>query len=59
MRIAGRLAAIEIVDREIDALETARMHDHDLNSFRLKLDPLAVVDGLRPGMTVWLAASGK
>jgi multidrug resistance efflux pump len=32
--------------------------DHDLNSFRLRLDPLAVVDGLRPGMTVWLAASG-
>ena len=33
--------------------------DHDLNSFRLRLDPLAAVDGLRPGMTVWLAASGK
>jgi multidrug resistance efflux pump len=28
--------------------------DHDLNSFRLRLDPLASVDGLRPGMTVWL-----
>jgi HlyD family secretion protein len=33
--------------------------DHDLNSFRLRLDPLGVVDGLRPGMTVWLAAGGK
>jgi multidrug resistance efflux pump len=33
--------------------------DYDLNSFRLRLDPLAAVDGLRPGMTVWLAASGK
>jgi hypothetical protein len=33
--------------------------DHDLNSFRLRLDPVASVDGLRPGMTVWLPASGK
>jgi len=34
--------------------------DHDLNSFRLRLDPLAAADGgLRPGMTVWLTAGGK
>jgi HlyD family secretion protein len=34
--------------------------DHDLNSFRLRLDPLAPVDGLRPGMTVWLTGkSGR
>jgi hypothetical protein len=30
--------------------------DHDLNSFRLRLDPIgAKDDGLEPGMTVWLA----
>ena len=34
--------------------------DHDLNSFRLRLDPLDTKDdgkddGLQPGMTVWLA----
>ncbi len=28
--------------------------DHDLNSFRLRLDPVAKVEGLEPGMTVWL-----
>jgi HlyD family secretion protein len=28
--------------------------DHDLNGFRLRLDPLSPVDGLQPGMTVWL-----
>lgn len=28
--------------------------DHDLNSFRLRLDPLENPDGLQPGMTVWL-----
>jgi multidrug resistance efflux pump len=33
--------------------------DHDLNSFRLRLDPVASLEGLRPGMTVWLAASSK
>jgi HlyD family secretion protein len=31
--------------------------DHDLNSFRLRLDPVLPVEGLRPGMTVWLVAS--
>jgi multidrug resistance efflux pump len=33
--------------------------DHDLNSFRLRLDPLTAVDGLRPGMTVWLARAAN
>ena len=28
--------------------------DHDLNSFRLRLDPDGGVAGLEPGMTVWL-----
>lgn len=28
--------------------------DHDLNSFRLRLDPVAPTEGLEPGMTVWL-----
>ncbi|MCW6511849.1 HlyD family secretion protein [Lichenifustis flavocetrariae] len=30
--------------------------DHDLNSFRLRLDPQSQDAGLDPGMTVWLAA---
>ena len=29
--------------------------DHDLNSFRLRLEPQAGADDLQPGMTVWLA----
>lgn len=32
--------------------------DHDLNSFRMRLDPMAAPSGLRPGMTVWLADKG-
>ena len=31
--------------------------DHDLNSFRLRLDPTAEVEGLQPGMSVWLATA--
>jgi len=29
--------------------------DHDLNAFRLRLDPTVSTDGLEAGMTVWLA----
>ena len=29
--------------------------DHDLNAFRLRLDPVSGIDGLEAGMTVWLA----
>jgi HlyD family secretion protein len=29
--------------------------DHDLNAFRLRLDPTGSTDGLEAGMTVWLA----
>lgn len=29
--------------------------DHDLNAFRLRLEPVGAVEGLEPGMTVWLA----
>jgi len=28
--------------------------DHDLNSFRLRVEPDGAADGLEPGMTVWL-----
>jgi len=31
--------------------------DHDLNSFRLRLDPVASMEGLQSGMSVWLAAT--
>ncbi len=31
--------------------------DHDLNSFRLRFDPVRPVEELRPGMTVWLTAT--
>ena len=30
--------------------------DHDLNTFAVRADPTSGVDGLEPGMTVWIAA---
>jgi len=30
--------------------------DHDLNTFAVRADPTAPVDGLEPGMTVWISA---
>jgi multidrug resistance efflux pump len=30
--------------------------DHDLNTFAVRADPAAPVDGLEPGMTVWILA---
>lgn len=31
--------------------------DHDLNSFQMRLDPEGGIDGLEPGMTVWLTGA--
>jgi HlyD family secretion protein len=33
--------------------------DHDLNSFLLRVDPLAPDESIEPGMTVWLAPEGS
>ncbi|ULJ75840.1 HlyD family secretion protein [Rhizobium gallicum] len=67
----GKTVALTVQDgRQIDARVTelrplgefatwraARaVGDHDLNSFRLRLDPTGSAEGLEPGMTVWLTA---
>jgi HlyD family secretion protein len=45
---------------EFAVWEAARaVGDHDLNSFLMRADPLQVVDGLEPGMTVWIDESKK
>jgi HlyD family secretion protein len=33
--------------------------DHDLNSFRVRFEPLTPISGLEPGMTVWLSSDAK
>ena len=67
----GKTVALTVQDgRQVDARVTelrplgefatwraARaVGDHDLNSFRLRLDPNGSAEGLEPGMTVWLTA---
>jgi HlyD family secretion protein len=67
----GKTVALTVQDgRQIDARVTelrplgefatwraARaVGDHDLNSFRLRLEPSGSAEGLEPGMTVWLPA---
>jgi HlyD family secretion protein len=58
-KIAARVTELRPLGEFATWRAARAVGDHDLNSFRLRLDPLAAVDGLRPGMTVWLAASGK
>lgn len=55
----GRIAARVTELRPLGEFATWRaaraVGDHDLNSFRLRLDPIdGKDDGLQPGMTVWL-----
>ncbi len=46
----------EIVPRgEFATWRAARaVGDYDLNTFLLRVDPVGAVEGLKPGMTVWL-----
>jgi HlyD family secretion protein len=58
-KIAARVVELRPLGEFATWRAARAVGDHDLNSFRLRLDPLAAADGLRPGMTVWLAAGGK
>lgn len=56
---AGRAVAARVTElRPLGEFATWRaaraVGDHDLNSFRLRLDPVVAVTDLEPGMTVWL-----
>lgn len=58
-KISGRVATL-IPLGEFATWRAARaVGDHDLNSFRLRIEPSGPVEGLDPGMTVWLAPEGK
>jgi HlyD family secretion protein len=56
---AGKAVAARVTElRPLGEFATWRaaraVGDHDLNSFRLRLDPVVAVTDLQPGMTVWL-----
>jgi HlyD family secretion protein len=53
-RIAARVTELRPLGEFATWRAARAVGDHDLNSFRLRLDPLAATEGLQPGMTVWL-----
>jgi HlyD family secretion protein len=56
-RIAARVSELRPLGEFATWRAARAVGDHDLNSFRLRLDPVeAKDDGLQPGMTVWLRA---
>jgi HlyD family secretion protein len=56
-KIAARVVELRPLGEFATWRAARAVGDHDLNSFRLRLDPVGAVGGLRPGMTVWLAAN--
>jgi multidrug resistance efflux pump len=58
-KIAARVTELRPLGEFATWRAARAVGDHDLNSFRLRLDPLGAGDGLQPGMTVWLAAGAR
>jgi len=54
-RIAARVTELRPLGEFATWRAARAVGDHDLNSLRLRLDPTAAVEGLQPGMSVWLA----
>ncbi len=55
-RLAARVTELRPLGEFATWRAARAVGDHDLNSFRLRLDPVAGAEGLQPGMSVWLAA---
>jgi HlyD family secretion protein len=53
-RIAARVTELRPLGEFATWRAARAVGDHDLNSFRLRLDPVAAATDLQPGMTVWL-----
>lgn len=56
-RIAARVTELRPLGEFATWRAARAVGDHDLNSFRLRLDPTSPVEGLLPGMSVWLATA--
>ena len=53
-RIAARVTELRPLGEFATWRAARAVGDHDINSFRLRLDPFAQVEGLEPGMSVWI-----
>jgi multidrug efflux pump subunit AcrA (membrane-fusion protein) len=56
-RISARVTELRPLGEFATWRAARAVGDHDLNSFRLRLDPVTAEDKLQPGMTVWLAGN--
>lgn len=55
--ISGRVTGLVPLGEFATWRAARAVGDHDLNSFRLRIDPSGPVEGLEPGMTAWLKPS--
>ncbi|RDJ27014.1 biotin/lipoyl-binding protein [Bosea caraganae] len=53
-RLAARVTELRPLGEFATWRAARAVGDHDLNSFRVRLDPVAGSDGLEPGMSLWL-----
>jgi HlyD family secretion protein len=53
-RIEARVSELRPLGKFATWRAARAVGDHDLNSFRMRLEPVADVEKLEPGMTVWL-----
>jgi HlyD family secretion protein len=53
-KIAARVTELRPLGEFATWRAARAVGDHDLNSFRLRLDPVAAEPALQPGMTVWM-----
>jgi multidrug resistance efflux pump len=56
-KIAARVTELRPLGEFATWRAARAVGDHDLNSFRLRIDPVRSMEELRPGMTVWLIAA--
>ncbi len=53
-RLAGRVTELRPLGEFATWRAARAVGDHDLNSFRLRIEPSGTTDGIEPGMSVWL-----
>jgi HlyD family secretion protein len=58
-RVAARLSELRPLGEFATWRAARAVGDHDLNSFRLRLDPVGPADDLQAGMSVWLGAGSS
>jgi HlyD family secretion protein len=53
-RVPGRVTELRPLGEFATWRAARAVGDHDLNSFFVRVDPIVPIEGIEPGMTVWL-----